>query len=213
VLVALVLGLVAGIGVHYARLAPRVALAGRLPAWACGTMAALATAGVAAALAAIAAPQVPIWPDLGHAAPAWPWLASAMAGLTVVPGAALTLFFLALLTRATADWTRRIGLVCGVLVLASAAPNVLAGTDVLQSLAKGAIEGASTFAFGWLLLRYDVRTVPAFVATGLVLEAVRVACLSPTVAVLTGLVVQVVVIVVVAAWATRYAGRLSPRTV
>ncbi len=212
VIVALLLGLVTGIGVHYARLAPRGTLAGRLPAWACGVMAALATAGIAAFLGALAAPAMPIWPDVSDAAPAWPWLRVMFTGLTVIPASALTLFFLALLTQATAGWTRRLALVCAVLVLASAAPGVLAGSDLAQSLAKGAIEGASTFAFGWLLLRYDLRTVPAFVATGLVLEAVRGACLAPSSTQWLMLALVVGVSIVVAAWATRYVGSLSPRS-
>jgi len=208
--VALLLGLVTAIGVHYARRAPRVPLAGRLPPWAAGAMAALATAGIGAALAAVAAPAMPTWPDVGNAATAWPWLGAVFAALALVPASALTLFFLALLTQATAGWTRRLLLVCVVLALASAAPAVMSGADLVQSLAKGAIEGASTFAFGWLLLRYDVRTVPAFVATGIALEAVRGAITAPVAASWMLLAIELVVLLAVAAWATRYVGRLSP---
>ncbi len=208
---ALLVGLVTAIGVHHARSAPRVPLAGPLPPWACGVMAALATAGIGAALAAFAAPQVPTWPDLGAANGASPWLSYVVSGLVVVPAAALTLFFLALLAQATTGWTRRRLLVCVVLALASAAPGVMGGTDLVQSLAKGAIEGVATFAFAWLLLRYDLRTVPAFVATGIALEAFRGASLAPVVSTFVLVAVQLVVLAVVTAWATRYVARLAPR--
>ncbi len=209
---ALLLGLVTAIGVHYARRAPRLPLAGRLPPWAAGACAALATAGIGAALAAIAAPGLPTWPDPGAAAAAWPWLSAVFAALALVPASALTLFFLALLTQATAGWTRRLLLVCVVLALASAAPGVTSGSDLLQSLAKGSIEGASTFAFGWLVLRYDLRTVPAFVATGIALEAVQGTMLAPVASNFILLAVELVVLGAVAAWATRYLGSLPNAT-
>lgn len=209
VVAALLLGLVTGIGVRYAQLTRPLPLAGPLPAWGAGAMAALATAGIAAALGATVTPALPVWPETADMAVAWPWLKAVLGALTLVPGAAITLFFLALLAKATAAWTRRIGLVCLVLVLASAAPAVLAGSDLMQSLAKGAIEGASTFAFGWLLLRYDARTVPAFVATGLALEAIRSTALAPVTMSFALLAVQLVVLLAVAVWATGYVGRLS----
>ena len=59
-----------------------------------------------------------------------------------------------------------------MLVVLGAAAGLASGRDVVQSLAEGIIQGAVTFGFAWLLLRYDLRTVPAFVATGIILEAV-----------------------------------------
>ena len=56
----------------------------------------------------------------------------------------------------------------------------LPGTSCGRRIPHGAIEGATAFAFAWLLLRYDLRAVPAFVATGLVLEALRAAFLAAT---------------------------------
>lgn len=209
---ALFVGLVAAIGVHYARLAPRVPLVTRMAPWACGILAALATAGIGAALAALAAPAIPVWPDLGAWTGAWPWLSAITSGLAVVPAVALTLFFLALLAQATSGWTRRLVVVCVALVVSSAAPGVLSGSDLTQSLAKGAIEGASTFAFAWLLLRYDLRTVPSFVATGIALDAAQRAMLAPDAAGFGALALQIAVLVAVAVWATGYVGRLSPRT-
>ncbi len=42
------------------------------------------------------------------------------------------------------------------------------------------IQGLTTFAFAWLLLRYDLRTVPAFVATGLLLDGAASAAIAGT---------------------------------
>jgi len=210
--VALLLGLAAAIGVYDARTTPRLPLAGRAPPWVAGALAALATAGIGAALAALAAPPLPVWPDVAYAAPAWPWLAAVLAALASVPAAALTLFFLALVARATTGWTRRLVLVCAVLALASALPGVVAGGELGQPLAKGAIEGVSTFAFGWLVLRHDLRTVPAFVATGIALSAAHDAILAPAVAHLVLVAIELVVLVAVTVWATRYVGRLAPAT-
>lgn len=209
-IVALLLGLAAAIGVQEARTTPRLPLAGRAPPWALGILAALATAGIGAALAAMAAPRLPVWPDVSAAAAAWPWFAAVLEALAVVPASALTLFFLALVAQVTSGWTRRLTLVCAVLVVASAVPGVVAGADLVQALAKGAIEGASTFAFGWLVLRYDLRTVPAFVATGIALAAVHDAALAPVRGNLILLAIELVVLVVATVWATRYVGRLAP---
>lgn len=208
--VALLLGLAAAVGVHDARTTPRLPLAGRAPPWVAGALAALATAGIGAVLARLAAPALPVWPDVAYAAPAWPWLAAVLAAFASVPASALTLFFLALVARATSGWTRRLVLVCAALALASALPGVVAGGDLAQALAKGAIEGISTFAFGWLVLRYDLRTVPAFVATGIALAAVHDAALAPVATHLALVALELIVLVAVTVWTTRYVGRLAP---
>jgi len=73
-----------------------------------------------------------------------------------------------------------VGTVAALLVLLGVAVALVSGEDLAHAVVKGAIEGGTTFAFAWLLLRYDLRTVPAFVAAGLVLDAVRAAALSMT---------------------------------
>jgi len=173
VVFALLLGLFAGVATHYARLQTPVRLEGRLPPWACGALAALATAGVAAMLGATVPASMPLWPDKASAAAWVPWLASAIEGLAFVPATVVAIFLLALFDRLTAGWTKRVALVAAVLVVLGAAIGLASGKDVVHSLAQGVVEGAVAFAFAWLLLRYDLRTVPAFVATGIVIEAAR----------------------------------------
>jgi hypothetical protein len=176
----LLTGLLAGVGVYYAKGQAPVSIAGRLPPWVCGVLAAFATAGIGAALASWVPPSLPEWPDLKEI-DAWsPWIAAALAGVSVLPAAAVTLFLLSIFDRVTLGWTRRVGVVAALLVLLGMAVALVSGEDLAHAVVKGAIEGGTTFAFAWLLLRYDLRTVPAFVATGLVLDAVRAAALSMT---------------------------------
>ncbi len=203
---SLLIGLLAGVGMHYARRHPPVRIAGRLPVWACGVMAALATAGIGAALGALVSGSMPMWPELKHESAWSPLLAAAMTGLALVPGVAITLFLLSVFDRATAGWTRRLALVAIALILLSAAASVVSGRDPSLAVLEGAIEGATTFAFAWLLLRYDLRTVPAFAATGMVLATVREAMLAGTASAWTATAVTTIV-VIAAAWAASRALR------
>ena len=180
VLFALLVGLLAGVGMHYARLRSPVRPEGRLPPWACGVCAALATAGIAAALAATVPAAMPSWPDLKQEGAWSPLLAAAITGLALVPATAVTLFLLAVFDRLTAGWTKRVPVIAALLIVLGVAVALVSGKDVLSAGARGAIEGLTTFAFAWLLLRYDLRTVPAFVATGIALEAARGALLDGT---------------------------------
>ena len=180
VLLALLLGLIAGVGAHYARLQTPVRLEGRLPPWVCGALAALVTAGIAATLSAGVPASLPLWPEHSRVAAWMPWLAGAISGLAFVPATAVTLFLLAVFDRLTAGWTRRVAVVAAMLVVLGAAVGLAAGKDLVPSLAAGVLQGAVAFAFAWLLLRYDLRTVAGFVATGIVLEAAHDAMLEGT---------------------------------
>jgi hypothetical protein len=182
VLFALLLGLLAGVATHYAGLQTPVRLGGALPSWASGACAAFATAGVAAVLAASVAASMPLWPEQKQAAAWLPWLGSVISGLAFVPATVVTLFLLSVFDRITAGWTRRVALVAAMLVVLGAAVGVLAGKEIVPSVVQGVIQGAVAFAFAWLLLRYDLRTVPAFVAAGMVLDAVQDALRDSTAA-------------------------------
>jgi hypothetical protein len=202
-LLASLVGLLAGVGARYARQEVSVRLVGRLPAWACGVMAALATAGIAAALAALVPPSLPTWPDLKPMAAAWPLAAAVLFGLALIPAVAITLFLLSLIDRLTEGWTRRLPLVALALVVIGVAASVLSGHELWQAIPHGAIEGATAFTFAWLLLRYDLRTVPAFVATGLILEALRAAFLAVTPSGWLSFGVVAAVVALLTWWATR----------
>jgi hypothetical protein len=210
VLFALLLGLVGGVGVYYARMQTQVRLAGRLPPWAAGVAAALLTAGVSAALGALVPRAMPVWPDLKLMASAWPWLAAALTGVALVPAIAVTLFLLSVFDRMTIGWTRHVPLAAVIVIAISMSVSIVSGRELAQAYAEGAIEGATTFAFAWLLLRYDLRIVPAFVATGVLLEAVSAANLRATVEAWSCFAITAAVAVILAAWATRYIDTLQP---
>jgi membrane protease YdiL (CAAX protease family) len=178
--IALLFGLLAGVAAWYARSQTRVPVAGKLPPAAVGVAAALATAGIAAALTAGAAPTMPLWPDLRALGFAWSWGGAITAGLGFIPVAVVTLFLLCVVDRATSGWTRRIPLAALALMLFGFSLAYVSGQDVVGAVRQGVIEGLTTLIFAWLVLRYDMATVPAFVATGLILDGMRNAMLSGT---------------------------------
>ena len=180
-LVALLFGLLAGVGAYYARTQVAARMGGRFPAWTLGVAAALATAGIAAALTALVTPEMPVWPNLRAQTVAWPWAGALTGGLALIPAVTVTLFLLSVVDRVTAGWTRRIFACALVLVLLGAAAAIFAGQELHYALLQGVIEGLTTFAFAWLVLRYDLRTVPAFVATGLLLDGAGSAAIAGTV--------------------------------
>jgi hypothetical protein len=153
---------------------------------------------------------MPIWPDFKMMAAAWPWLAAAISGVALLPAIAVTLFLLSVFDRITEGWSRRVGLAAAIIIAISVAVSIVSGRELAQAWAEGAIEGASTFAFVWLLLRYDLRTVPAFVATGILLEVVSAANLRATAEAWSCFAITAAVAVMLAAWATRYVESLQP---
>ncbi|MFO1399122.1 MAG: CPBP family intramembrane glutamic endopeptidase [Burkholderiales bacterium] len=210
--IALLFGLLAGVGAHYAREQVRVPLAGRLPAWAQGVAAALATTGLAAVLATLVPPALPLWPDLKASGTAWPLAAALIAGLSLVPGVAVALFLLSVLDRATHGWTRHRLVAALVVVMFGVASATVAGQPGPLAILEGVVEGVAAFAFVWLVLRFDLRSVPAFVATGQVLGAAKAAALLGTASGWIAFAVTSVAVTAVAWLVTRYvaAARATP---
>ena len=203
-LVALLFGLLAGVGAYYARTQSAARLVGRFPAWMLGVAAALATAGIAAALTSLVAPAMPTWPDVKLQSYAWPWAGALTSGLGFVPAVTVTLFLLAVVDRATAGWSRRISLAAVVLMVFGVATAIVAGQELGNALLQGIVEGATALVFAWLVLRYDLRTVPAFVATGLILEGVKSAAIAGTADAWVMLAPATAVTIALAWLATRY---------
>ncbi len=202
-LLALVGGILAGVGAWYARRQTRVPLLGHLPGWLAGIAAALATAGVTAAADLLVPQTMPLWPELKAASAAWPWAGALAAGLSLVPATAVTFFLLAAIDRGTAGWTRRIGLAAVFLVLAAGAMRLAAGQPPIDAAGLGIAEGLLALLFAWAVLRYDLSSVPAFVATGLLLEVLRTAVLGATPASWQHAALEAPVIAVVAWYLTR----------
>ena len=169
--IALGFGLIAGVAAWSARRAVPTALTGVLPPWAVGSALALFAAGVSAAFASLAPYNLPMWPGAKHLAPAWPWLDAIADGLVVVVGSAVVLFLFAILARITASWTRRWWLAATLLVALSVAGALVETREITGAVFQGLGAGLATFLFLWFVMRYDLRTVPAYVTTAVVLDA------------------------------------------
>ena len=147
---------------------------------------------------------MPVWPDLKMQSFAWPWAGALTGGLAFIPAVTVTLFLLAVVDRATAGWTRRISLAALFLMLFGVAVAIVSGNELRDALLQGIVGGATTLAFAWLVLRYDLRTVPAFVATGLILDGAKTAAVAATAQAWILLAPAAVVTIALAWLATRY---------
>jgi hypothetical protein len=112
------------------------------------------------------------------AALAWPLGGALVDPFGLVPATGTALFVLFLLDRGTRRWTERLWMAALLLVLISFVAALVGGGDPLAALARGVVKGLLTFVLLWQVLRYDLRAIPAFLATGMVLEAARDAALE-----------------------------------
>jgi hypothetical protein len=168
---ALVSGLLAGIGSWHARTSPRVPLAIRLPPWAVAMSAALLVTGAKTAVAAVATRSAPLWPALPQSQLS-PLAGALIAGLNLVPSAGVALFVVYLAARVTAGFTRRAWLAVALIVLLQCAIALSqAGGQYVGGLIAGVAAGLTAAAVLWWLIRYDPRTVPAYIVTELVAAA------------------------------------------
>ena len=207
IVTALLLGLLAGVGAWGARTAPRHALAGRLPPWAAGVAAALLVTGLQTALAGAAPRSVPTWPALPQAQ--WvPLAGGVLSGLNVVPYVGAALFVVYVVARLTHGFTRRGWLGVGIiLVLQCAAALAGAGGQYVPALLGGVAAGLTSAAVLWWLMRYDLRMLPAYIATGSLLASLARAAQIGTAQAWTLYAVQAVVTVAMAWVVTRYIDR------
>jgi hypothetical protein len=205
--VALLGGLLGGVGAWYARWLHPVSLAGRLPAWANGIAVALVAHGLAAAFGALAPRDAPLAADLHLATPAWPMLAALVEPLKLAAASGLVLFVFYLFDRVTAHWTRRVWLAALIVVLVSCASALRDGDELVGALLRGTGGGLVAFALLWRVVRFDPRIVPALLATGMLLDGAQNSALAGT-ATAWGLFAAGAVVTVAVAWAvTRYIGR------
>jgi hypothetical protein len=118
-----------------------------------------------------------LWPEQGAWGLAWPGGAVLETATAYIVALAIGLFVLALLARVTAGWTRRMPLAAmGVVVLATASAMPSA-RELGPALVAGLVGGLALFAVAALVLRHDVRALPAFVATTMVLAGAHSAAL------------------------------------
>ena len=209
-LAAGLMALLAGVGAWYARTATPARLATWLPAWAVGVAVALAVAGLAAAFGALASPAHPLWPALKMATQAWPVVAALTDPIGLAGASGLALFILFLLERGTRGWTMRPWIAALLLVLISCVAVLVGGGEPEAAALRGLVKGLVSFVLLWWVLRYDLTTIPAFLATGTLLDAARNAVLEGTNGAWTLFGVGAVVTVAVAWAVTRYISRPLP---
>jgi len=167
----LILALVGGVGAWAARTAPRQPLSSRLPPWAVAVCAALLQLGVQTALASLAPHSAPIWPALTLGQWSQPF-GALVAGLNFVPLVGVALFIVYFVARLTHGFTRHAWIGVAIIVLLeSAAGLVQAGGRYTSALVFGFTGGVTAAAVLWWVLRYDLRMLPAYVATGAIASA------------------------------------------
>jgi hypothetical protein len=206
-LMAGLLALLAGVGAWYARSATPARLATRLPAWAAGVAVALTVAGLAAISGMLAPRAEPVWPVLKLATQAWPVVAALTDPIGLAGACGVTLFILFLLERGTRNWTMRPWMAALLLVLISCVAVLVGGGEPEAAALRGVVKGLVSFALLWWVLRYDLRTIPAFLATGTLLETARQAALAGTNGAWVLFAVGAAVTVTVAWAVTRYIAR------
>ena len=210
-LAAGLMALLAGVGAWYARTATPARLATGLPAWSVGVAVALAVAGLAAATGMLAPRAEPLWPALKMAGQAWPVVAAVTDPIGLAGASGAALFVLFLLERGTRGWTMRPWIAALLLVLISCVAVLVGGGEPEAAALRGVVKGLTSFALLWWVLRYDLRAIPAFLATGTLLDAARNAALEATAGAWTLFGVGAVVTVAVAWAVIRYISRpLAP---
>ena len=172
---ALLVGLLAGVGVSYVREAGVGDGGDALPQWLAGAFAALALRGFVAAVNALPPSLLPLWPEQSAWGLASPWGVLLDTATAFVIALVVALFVLALLARATAGWTRRVPMAAAAVVALATASALSAAREIEPALAAGVAGGIAVFAVVILVLRHDARTIPAFVATVLVLAGAEAA--------------------------------------
>ena len=202
--------LLSGVGAWYARTKSPVKLATRLPAWAVGVAVALAVAGLAAVSGMLEPHTAPLSPALKLATLGWPVVGALVDPIGLAGASGAALFVLYLLDRGTRGWTHRPWLAALLLVLISCAAALAGGGEPEAALLRGIVKGLVSFALLWWVLRYDLRAIPAFLATGMVLEAARNAALEGTSGAWVLFAVGAAVTVAVAWVVTRYIARPLP---
>jgi len=207
---ALLFGLLAGVAAWGARAAPRGALAGRLPPWAMGVAAALLVVGVQTALGALAPQRAPTWPPLPQSQVSM-LLGGALTGVNFIMYAGAGLFVVYLVARLTHGFSRRAWLGVGLVVLLQCASSLAqSGGQYVTALVAGVAGGLTGGAVLWWVLRYDMRMVPPYLATGTILAAAARAAQAGTTDAWMAFAVQAIVTAAMAVLVVRYIGRPLP---
>lgn len=208
-LVGLFVGLIAAVASFAMRNSVSQPVSRDFGSWKAGVAAALAVAGFATLLTGFAPQLAPRWPSLGIEGSASPTLAAVLHGFGYLRQVTLAMFVLFVLQRITANWTKRVWLIALLLILVSAIP-AFGARDVAGALASGLTTGLIATAVVLWLFRYDARSLPAYVATTMVLDAAVGAAQKGTTSGWVMFAISVVVYVVLALAVTRWISRPLP---
>ena len=151
--------------------------------------------------------MLPLWPALGAASLAWPVVGALVDPIGLVWASGIALFVLYLIDRGTHGWSRRVWLAAVLLVLIACTTGLANGGEPLPALASGVVKGLVSFLLLWRILRHDLRTIPAFLATQMLLESARNALLTGNPGAWPLYAVGAIVTVAMAWAVTRYIAR------
>jgi hypothetical protein len=151
--------------------------------------------------------SVPRWPAFGAESLALPWLGAAIIGARVLYGIAVALFLLHWFAQLTGGWQRRGWLTAFIAIAIFATLGLGGARDAIAAGAAGALAGAAIVAVVYALLRFDPLAVPAFVATGTVLEVLEGALRKGGAGAFINAAIAIGVCVAIAWAATRYLAR------
>ena len=212
----LLIGLIAGVAAWAARVhAPADVSAKSLALR--GAAAGLFVAGITAVVGAMGTRDAPHWPRAGDEIAWVPWIASLTSPFApVIGGMAVTAMVLYWLDRFTDGWQRPRVLTFVVLAFAAGAQAALSADDWTAIIAVGIAVGALNTLLFAMVLRFDLRVVPAFVAAQVGIAIVAEALLQRTTAGNVFAALSLTTTILLAWMATRYlvtAGTPAPAPV
>jgi hypothetical protein len=145
--------------------------------WLRGAAVGLLVVGVDAIIELFTPDLAPTWPRFGAENALWPWLSRVTTSFNVLLPIAGTIVVLSWLDRLTSGWTRHRVLCVLILILGEGAIAAMRADQWLDIVVTGLIGGlVSTILFA-LVLRFDLRAVPALIAvyaaTGAVVDAIE----------------------------------------
>ncbi|MHB8493330.1 MAG: hypothetical protein ACYC9Z_11735 [Casimicrobiaceae bacterium] len=209
--VALLAGLCAGVGAFGACAEPARLRIGRWPATLAAVCAGACVVGLQSGLNALGVRDAPLWPAATWASLYLPWAGAMLSGLDFIMLASAELFVVYAISLLTRSFTRRIWLAVAVVVVLECATALAQGrADPVGALFSGLVAGAVASAVLLLLLRYDLRMVPAFAATVALLHAATTAAQSGALGLFA---VGAIATIAAASAMTRYLRQGAPRPV
>jgi hypothetical protein len=143
---------------------------------------------------------------------AYPWAAAALDGLSAVSSIGIGLFLLHILDRVTAAWTRRSWFALALVAALITGIIAVKAGEAGSALAEGIGGGLFAAAVIYFVLRFDARTVPAYLVTAALIDAAENAALQATRAGWMAFAIAAAVSVAVGIAATRYISRPLPRS-